>query len=236
MFGARVGVVAAALVLSGASGRSASAEAPEVALPPLQYNGAFVGAGLLGGVSILQDRRWDEPVGWTVGAYGRIASVLSLVDVQLEYHAAGHDIVSGPGAPADLTLERHTVVTSFNLHPLFLSVLGNNWWSFALSGIYAQAGLSVEFSKYRTDAVDWRRSDTAFSLHIGAGVDVPLGDANGQGAFWMGAMWRWKFVYMDPKLELAGESPDELNTHALMVTVSYRYNDLSFGREESARD
>jgi hypothetical protein len=212
---------------------SALATVVTLAVPPadpeIRYNGAFVGVGVFGGASILQDQRWENPVGGVVGVYGRIASVLSLVDVQLEYAWSRNDAKVSGNEPADLRFDRHGLAMSVNLHPMFLSVLSSDWASFALAAAYAQIGLSTEFTSFRSDVEPQRdQDDVSFSLHFGAGIDVPLGDASGASAFWLGLSWRWKFVYLDPPRLLGGDQPDETNTHSVVVAFSYRYQSLNF--------
>ena len=197
--------------------------------PELRYNGAFVGVGVFGGASILQDEGWDSPVGGVTGVYGRLASVLSLVDVQIEYAWSRNGANVRGRELTDLRFERHGLGMSVNLHPMFLSVLGGDWASYALSAAYAQIGLSTEFTSFRSDSEPQRdQDDTAFSLHFGAGIDVPLGDASGASAFWLGLSWRWKFVYLDPPRFSTGDQPNETNTHSVVLAFSYRYQSLHF--------
>ncbi|MBT9554807.1 MAG: hypothetical protein IV100_02210 [Myxococcales bacterium] len=197
--------------------------------PEIRYNGAFVGVGVFGGASILQDQRWESPVGGVVGVYGRLASVLSLIDVQLEYAWSRNDAKASGNVPADLRFDRHGLAMSVNLHPMFLSVLGNDWASFALAAAYAQIGLSTEFTSFGSDVEPQRdQDDVAFSLHVGAGIDVPLGDASGASAFWLGLSWRWKFVYLDPPRLSGVDQPNETNTHSVVLAFSYRYQSLNF--------
>lgn len=197
--------------------------------PEIRYNGAFVGVGVFGGASILQDQRWESPVGGVVGVYGRLASVLSLIDVQLEYAWSRNDAKASGNVPTDLRFDRHGLAMSVNLHPMFLSVLGNDWASFALAAAYAQIGLSTEFTSFGSDVEPQRdRDDVAFSLHVGAGIDVPLGDASGASAFWLGLSWRWKFVYLDPPQLSGVDQPNETNTHSVVLAFSYRYQSLNF--------
>ncbi len=217
-------IAAASLLLALLRAPTAHAE------EPVRYVGAFLGVGVTGGVEIFQDRRWAQPVGWTFGVHGRVATVLSLIDVQLEYDH-GRLSLAVDGQPSDspeLQLRRHSFATSVNLHPLFLKILANDWWAFTLSAAYLQLGASAEFSSYHSTDGSSQRAETSLGLHWGAGIDFPLGDVEGAHALWLGVMWRWKFLFMEPNLGTSG--PNELNSHLLVLSLGYRYNNVNFAR------
>lgn len=188
------------------------------------YMGAGFGLGLVSGPAVLSDTSYEGRTGFVVGAYGRWMSPLSVIDVQLGYNFAQHGLtVEG----SDVQIRRHSLSTSFNLHPLFLRILHNNWLWYSLAGWYLQSGLGVEFTGTKSDGLGLDDNDTAFELHIGSGIDIPLQDPNkGGGAFFIGFNWRWKFIFMEPGFA----EHDDLDVHYLLFTVSYRINNISFFR------
>ena len=189
------------------------------------YTGGHIGVGLIGGADILSDSAFDAQVGYMVGAYARIASVLHVVDGQLEYHLAGHQFTH-LGAP--IALKKHSLSASMNLHPLFLRILNNNWLWYTLAGIYVQAGMGVDVMTQSSRELDLDRHDTAFVMHIGAGVDMPLGDPGNGGGFWLGFAWRWKFAFLDAQYG-GGE---DFDSHVFLMSIAYRSTNISFMRVE----
>ncbi|MEC8023089.1 MAG: hypothetical protein VX223_04095, partial [Myxococcota bacterium] len=190
-----------------------------------QYNGGFIAPGLFAGIEVLGASDWDRRIGWVTGVYARTASVMSVFDVQLEYSVTGHVLAEGP-VRADMV--RHSLSSSVNLHPFFLRLIAADYASRVLSAMYLQLGLSAEIMDLRSDDSRFDRNDVAFSLHWGAGVDVPLGNPNGHGTFWLGVNWRWKFVYLDPKFY----GHDDTDAHQLVLVLTYRFNNTSFTRVE----
>lgn len=188
------------------------------------FTGGHIGVGVTAGPHLLADTSWDGALGWTAGAHARLATVMQVIDLQLEYAFATHGL-RVDGAAVDM--RRHSLSSSINLHPLFLRVLGNNRFNYTLAGWYVQTGGSVEFTSLEGPALGVDRDDVAFSLHAGTGIDTPLDDPNiGGGGFWLGISWRWKWVFMNPGL---GDHED-LDSHLFLVVLSYRRNNLSFAR------
>jgi hypothetical protein len=213
--------VSAALVsLTLGTPISASADRSDVGT---QYNGGFIAPGLFVGAEILASTNWDDRASWLTGVYFRTASVLSVFDIQVEYSVAGHTLKSGAKRGR---MTRHSVSTSLNLHPFFTRMLAADYGSRVLSAFYLQLGLSGEFMSLEREAPDVDRTHSAFSLHWGAGFDMPLGDPNGDGAFWLGFNWRWKFVYWDPQFP----GNNDTHAHQTVMVLTYRFNNISFTR------
>ncbi len=191
------------------------------------YTGAHIGGAVTMGPSVLSNTGFDGGrLGYTLGVYGRLATTLSVVDLQLGYQFADHRVLlEDPGNGETARIHHHALSVSMNLHPVFLRILGNNRWWYFIAGLYIQSGMSVEFVGIRRASGD-ASLDTAFGLHIGAGFDVPLDDPDDGGGFWIGLNWRWSFVFMKAALE----ARDSIDTHAVLLAVSYRSNNLSFTR------
>lgn len=187
------------------------------------YTGAGVGAAVFAGPTVLGDRSWQDRVGWAVGAYARLSTVMQIVDLQLEYH---HDRLDTRADDAPVTVRRHSVSQSTNLHPLFLRMLGNNRLWYILGSWYLQVGLSLELTALESPLLGIDRDDKALGIHVGTGLDFPLDDPNDGGAFWLGVLWRYAFIGMNPRIG----AHEDLDTHFVLLAVSYRSNDLSFGR------
>ncbi len=188
------------------------------------YTGGHIGVGLIAGPHLLADTSWDGGLGWMLGAHARVATVMQVIDFQLEYHFAVHQLrVEG----AEVDMHRHSLSSSVNLHPFFLQVLGNNRFYYTLAGLYLQSGFSVEFTGLQGRDLNLDRDDIAFGLHIGAGIDTPLDDPNvGGGGFWLGVNWRWKWVFMTPGLG----AHDDLAAHRLLRVLSSRRHNLGYPR------
>lgn len=184
------------------------------------YTGGSLGAGFLAGPQLLSD---GGDVGWLVGVYGRWHTVMTVFSVQLEYDLSAAELTQ-PGGNVDFM--RHSFTSQFNFHPMFLSLFNNDWLWYTLTAWYVGVGAGIEHTTLESRAADLDRSDTAFSMHVGSGIELPLGDPNGWGAVWLGAAWRWKFVFMDPLLE----GRDNLNAHHFLVTLTLRHNNTSFAR------
>ncbi|MFT5432524.1 MAG: hypothetical protein ACI9OJ_003223 [Myxococcota bacterium] len=223
--GRRIASAAVYLVLAAAMGMPRGAHADE-SDEGTRYNGGFLAVGLLGGAHF-PDAGRSTDVGWLTGAYARFSTVLQIIDVQGEYHAAGGSLESSHG-PVDYI--RHSLSTSVNLHPFFLQMLNNNWLWFALTSFYLQAGGSVEFADLANVRED---PDAAFSMHVGLGFDVPLSQPESSGAFWLGVNWRWKTVFSEWQVGGGELDPD---AHLLAIVLSYRYHNLSFMRLERPGD
>ena len=185
----------------------------------------FLAPGLFAGTEILAADNWQNRAGWTTGVYVRTASVMSIFDIQLEYSVTGYTLQAGDSRA---TLLRHSVSTSLNLHPFFQRMIAADYGARVLSAIYLQLGLSGEFMDLRSDQREYDGHESAFALHWGLGLDMPLGNPNGYGAFWLGFNWRWKFVYFDPGFP----GPNHTHAHQLVMVLTYRFNNISFTRVE----
>lgn len=188
-----------------------------------RYTGGYMAAAIVTGPELLADPTWESRLGYTVGVYARWSSVMQIFDVQGQYDFSAYELNEDQ---QHATIQRHSLSSSVNLHPLFLRILHNNWAWYVLSGWYLQIGGGLEITLMEGSALAEPRDDVALSIHLGTGLDIPLHDPNDWGGFWIGFNYRYKLVFMSPGIG----GHEDLDAHQLLFSVSYRYNNLSFAR------
>jgi len=156
--------------------------------------------------------------GPTFGLSLRLASVLSLADIQVTALASTYQAKVGD---VDLDILRISTGAEVHLHPFFLMTLRNtliwNW----LAGIYASVGADLDLTQIGEGAIE-----PDFGWHTGVGMDIPLTPPEVGSSLWLGLAYRIKF------LEVLGPGDEEtnFNEHTIVLTIGYRDNDINFMR------
>lgn len=220
--------VALALVVAASPWRASAApraEAPAGSAgdstedAPAPYQGAFWAVQLHSGVMFRHGAGPGESPAPVLGLSARVATLLSLLDVQLTWLTAAWEATAESHAPTHV--RRHSLGVALHLHPLFMRHLENDATAFWLGGIYLSVGGDL-------DLVDLDRAgvEPAFGFHIGAGTDIPLGDVDRGWGIWLGLSYRLKF------LGVHGDAPGlgDFDEHAFLLTLAYRNNDIGFAR------
>ena len=190
-------------------------------LPGDRYNGSHIGGAVFGGASVLGGG-WRDRTGWLTGASLRVASIMQVVDVQLDY---AYDRNRTDAA----LITRHATSLSINVHPLFLRILVNDWLNYVLSGMYLQLGGGFEVGGFegRRGLAGRGREGVSGVLHVGLGADMPLHDPNYGWGLWLGVLWRWRFVFNETGLD---DARKDFDGHWFVVSLAFRFNNISFMR------
>lgn len=185
----------------------------------LHYTGGTLGIGLVSGPSLLADSDYENRTGYLAGINVRFSSVMQVIDTALEYTNEGYNPTTSSGQKS--TVQRHSLTLLANAHPLFLRIWGNDRFWYTVAGWYLQGGLGAEWTRIGDDSFK-----AAMACHLGTGIETPLDDPNNGGGFWLGFNWRWKFIFMNPKLE----GHRDLDTQLFLLTLTYKWNNISFAR------
>lgn len=177
------------------------------------YTGAFSGASLSVGPTILNNSDYGGRVGVTTQVEARLASTLQLFDTNSFYTFSTTGFSQ---AGADIRFTGHAFGTTANLHPAFLSHLGNRTFHYILGGFYFGIGGTVE---WRTVSGGATASLWGLGWHWALGLDVPLQDPNNHRSLWLGV--RYTRHYRD--VRDAGTARD-LDTHVATVRLEHRWN------------
>lgn len=164
--------------------------------------------------------------GYSLDVGARMSFPMYVGDLRLSYR---YDDLSHPSGAKDLgALSSHSVITSFALHPLYLVLLGNDWLSYTIASLYADVGLGMHLSWREPSgsgaAAGGDTFDPGFAWHWGAGLDVPLWDADAGQAPWLNLSYRNQRADFD----LNDQQEISLSTHTFFVGLSWRFNRLLF--------
>lgn len=190
--------------------------------PPALYQGAFWAVQLHAGVVWRQDGGPGERPAPILGLSARIATLMSLLDVQLTWLTAAWEATADDHPPTHV--RRHSVGLALHLHPFFMRHLGNDNLAFWLGGIYLSLGGDLDLTGLDGPGLD--RLEPGFGFHIGAGTDIPLGDVVDGWGIWLGLSYRLKFLGAHSDAPGLGD----FDEHALLITLAYRNNDIGFAR------
>ena len=168
---------------------------------PRAYNGSFVEPSLRGAWVRADSRNLE---GWGLDVGLRSASLLSLVDVRLAYRL---DALRSTSANASSRTFSHTLGGHLALHPLALFVFGSDWLPYTIASLYVEIGGGAR------GAPSGSGRTAAFGVapvwSVGAGLDVPLGDADRGWLPWLHLLYRynrgrWPAAQPQRALELHG--------------------------------
>ena len=212
-----VGLLALALALS-LSLPPQSAAAQTKASPPASespsgetYNGSFTEVELLGGLG------WPRGIDgrrWSLQANLRHSFLLHLGDTRLGYAYDRFD--AGPSLPD----QRHGLWLHTGLHPFFISLLWNNWFSYVLASTHLELGAGALFYP---GANGQPYGAAGFGWSVGAGVDLPLGMPDEGAIPWL------HLLYRHTADATHWSTPDfPARTNALFVGIGWRLNTTLF--------
>ena len=154
--------------------------------------------------------------GPTFGLSLRIASVLSLADVQLDILGS---VQRRKSAKASETVDRGSAGLSARLHPFFLLTLNDSMWETLLAGIYLEIGSSLELTAFQGGSIE-----TDLGWRLGFGIDIPLTSLEGESSVWLGFGFRATFFDLKPP---SGHAVP-VDAAAILVSVGYRNHDINF--------
>ena len=184
--------------------------------PPI-YQGAYWALQVHGGYTTGPDTQQGDSGGPSVGVSVRLASIVSLADVQLTVLGSSLN-VSDQGSDVDVL--RLSIGAEAHLHPFFLLTLNDSYWETWLAGIYLSIGGDLDLTQIGDASLE---PDAGW--HVGLGTDIPLTSLNDGTSFWMGLGVRFKFL----DVESSGSDIDFDET-TLVLTFGYRNHDINFTR------
>jgi len=223
--------VAVLLTVASVDGVAAPGDPGEVEAPPAApgaepsggaapalYQGAFWGLQVHGGTLWRVQAGQGEAPGPVVGISGRVATLLSLVDLQLSFLAGRYGAVDAGGEGVDVG--RYSVGVQAHLHPFFVTHLRNTGFWYWWASIHLSVGADF-------DIIEVGRADArGLGFHIGLGSDIPLGNVSEGWGLWLGVGYRLKFL----RPGSLGPGLDNFDEHAFLLTLAYRNNDITFAR------
>ncbi len=183
-----------------------------------RYNGGFWGLQLHLGVTSRVDADLGEGIGPVLGVSGRIATLMSLVDVQVGVRAGTYD------GPEGASVSRWSATAELHAHPMFLRHLyGSNRW-YWLAGLHVSFGAGLEVVGVTAPGID--ETLPGFGWQIGAGTDIPVGEVDDGWGLWLGVDYTLKFL----AVHSAAPRLDDFDEHVLVFTLAYRNNDIGFAQ------
>lgn len=188
---------------------------------PARYQGSYWALQAKAGVVYRLHAGEGELPGPAVGASVRVATFLSLLDVELGVLASTYEAVA-PDGNGRLRVQRLSLGGEIHLHPLLTTILKNTTLWYILAGCYGSIGIDLDLT-FEPDADE---PTMALGWHIGAGLDIPLGDPNGGWGLWLGLSYKLRFL----EAETSIEDLSEFDEHIMLLTFGYRNNDLNFFR------
>jgi hypothetical protein len=188
---------------------------------PARYQGSYWALQAKVGFAYRLNAGKGELPGPAVGASVRVATFLSLLDVELGVLASTYEAIAPEGA-GRLRVQRLSLGGEAHLHPLLTTILKNSTLWYILAGIYGSIGIDLDLT-FEPNA-DGPSVD--FGWHVGGGLDIPLGDPNGGWGLWLGVNYRLRFL--DASTSISDLT--EFDEHVVLLTLGYRNNDLNFFR------
>jgi hypothetical protein len=217
--------MAAALVMLVARAAGAQAPSPSdadpIPAPGTLWNGPHVGFGVAAGPALVANDDLHDGHGFAVSARATAAMTMQVVHLELFYtHAELQAVAQGDACD----VSGNSLGASVGVHPLFLANLLANRLGYVIASLYADLGVSAEFT-----AVGWRdqtrRDPWELGTHLGAGLDVPLDSADDGAAFWLGFQYRHSRM---PSASAAVGADGAVSDDVFFVQLAYRINQLPF--------
>lgn len=230
LFAARRWLLALALIASslllGAPADAAdpvepAPEAPEEQTEDSDYSpyftGAFVEYALRGGASLATDAPYD---GWHMDIGMRHSFPMLIGDLRVAYR---FDRLTPSDESAPGAIDQHGLGAYLAIHPGYLLLLGNDWLSYTLASVFLELGAGAQASVLNRADDDSYETGFGPFTSLGAGVDMPLWDADGGHAPWLNIVYRWHIADFDGARET-----HDIDMHILQVGLGWRINGLLF--------
>ncbi len=185
------------------------------------YLGAFTGlevkAGLSHlGIDPLQARSVSPRLLPLVAISGRVANLMSLIDLDLSVGFAGAP-VEVAGESVDLLHTRFGLEA--RVHPFFTSHLQGSW---VRAGLHVALGIGADLLSTAPGG-----TKAAFALSWGFGMDIPLSDMQtADPSVWLGIGYRMRFVGFDGVRAGLGDR----DGHDVFMALSVRWHGVDFAR------
>lgn len=181
------------------------------------FTGAFTEYSLRLGLSRPTDADYD---GWHLDAGFRHSFPFLVGDTRLAYR---FDRLTPKDGADDLDgqLDQHGLGAYLALHPGFLFLLGNDWLAYTLASIYGEVGAGGQMGVLEVGD-DYETGFAPF-VSVGAGVDIPLWNADAGDVPWLNLTYRWhKADFGDSSESL------EVDMHLWQIGVGWRINGLLY--------
>ena len=189
---------------------------------PYLYQGAYWGFQLHTGMVMRAAKRAGNEPGPAYGLSARIASILSIADVQATAMGAHYWAKARDGRRVDVG--RWSLGLEAHLHPLMITILKNSTFWYWAAGLYGEIGVDLDLVDLRPRHGPGGTFEPRFGWHIGAGTDFPLTDPNRGWSLWIGLAYHYHFLSVHSGA--LGLGP--FNEHQVIITLGYRNNDIDF--------
>ena len=200
-----------------ASKRLLKAEEPPTDL----YNGTFIAIEGHTNLGLLEDRDGAYELGVGGEISGRVSILMHLFDALTGYRFTSYGFDSNG---ADIYLEQHSIFAAIRLHPMFMVLLSQNYFSHVLSSAYVDVGATLNITNWSTPQEE--DSEWGLGVRVGMGLDLPIGMPKGDGSFWIGLGYERGFLN---QLENRNAPFRDVNEHIFQARLSYRFHNLRFG-------
>ena len=216
-------VPALCLVAALVTTSPARADGGDTGPPPYRYQGTYWALQAHTGVVARFDPLPRETPGPLYGASIRLASFLSLLDVQAGFLGSAYSTSALDGATVGVS--RWSVGVEGHFHPLMITILRNNTFWYWVAGIYLAGGIDLDITQ-----LDPRghtgRTEFDVGWHLGGGSDFPLTDPNEGWGLWLGVQYKLRLL----QVASADLGLGAFHEHAFLLTIGYRNNDVFFFR------
>ncbi len=200
----------------------AQAQEPDEPAQRKPYFGGYWGLQAHTGLVVRADAAEGDTPGPALGVSARLASILSLADVQARLLASTYDATASDGRVAAVT--RLSVGPEIKGHPLFIVLLRGDWLALLLSSFYVSGGADLDVVSVDADGAG--RTRVGLGLHLGAGLDLPLTDRHRPQGLWLGAAYQLKLLTLDTGVP----GVSDFTEHTALLTLGWRWHDLSWAR------
>jgi hypothetical protein len=181
------------------------------------YTGAFLAAGAFAGEALIQPAGGSGSWEPAYGAWLQASAPLQVIDVQLAWHGSSF-------SSSGLHVRQDSFAALVGAHPFFLLHLESSPIFYALGSVYLLAGVDVDWVSLRRHADSAEASDAQLGYQVGAGFDLPLGEVDDGGSFWLGLQVKRNSFELTP----APHQPVDVDQYVLALRLSYRSNGLLF--------
>ena len=196
---------------------SAGRATPQPTQSPPIYQGAYWSLQAHGGYTAGPNSQEGDSVGPSIGVSVRLASIVSLADVQFTVLGSSYTL-NNQGSSADVV--RLSIGAEAHLHPFFLLTLNDSYWETWLAGIYLSIGGDLDLTQIGDASLE---PDAGW--HVGLGSDIPLTSLHDGTSLWMGLGVRFKFLDVE-----SSATEIDFNETTLVLTFGYRNHDINFTR------
>ncbi len=191
------------------------ADQPDVHL----YQGAYWSLQAHVGLVARMRTKTSESPGPLLGVSARVATLMSLLDVQAHFFAGLYEASTRSGVP--VAVGRYSLGLEAKLHPFLTTILSNSTFFYWFAGLYGCGGADLDITTLKARGGS-QTTDVNLGWSVGGGSDFPITDPNAGWGLWVGVEYKVKFLGVRSR-DLALGPFDE---HLFMVTVAYRDNDI----------